>query len=51
MSDPQPPRDLDDEGINEAGPEATTQASSPLHATATPSTDTELDATDDDPER
>ncbi len=30
------PHDLDDEEINEAGPEASKQASSPLHATETP---------------
>jgi hypothetical protein len=35
MSDHQP-HDLDDEEINEAGPEASKQASSPLYATETP---------------
>lgn len=35
MSD-QPPHDLGDEEINEAGPEASKQASSPLYATKEP---------------
>jgi hypothetical protein len=46
MSDAQP-RDLSDEEINEAGPESTKQASSPLHAAETPSFDDDLDPDDD----
>lgn len=47
MSDHEP-HDLDDEEINEAGPEATKQASSPLYATETPSPDPEVDDEDQD---
>jgi hypothetical protein len=50
MSDQQP-RELSDEEINEAGPEATKQASSPLHAAATPSLEDDLNPDDDDPDR
>jgi hypothetical protein len=45
------PRDLTDEEINEAGPEATKQASSPLHAAETPSLEDDLNPDEPDDDR